>query len=535
MKTFLSCSGFVLRLQLIVCTIIILSAGCKKDIQSVEITGDPGTFKASGSIPSYYFDWEAATYMPSLPNANLVPMPWNSGTTAIDANLVSDYKTADGWVLVWNTFRPDVQLNDPGYSYYFALYNRYRGILRFYLWQPGTPVATNYVQHGLKLYGAQTSPMLIHNAQEMGDLTNKQVQFSQVLNQTLSLSGGTWLVFQYDIAYDPNLSATTFPNFGLEWDAKWASVSQITLNGNISGEIKGYIGNPSSNDIDFGALLDKAVTTLWGEQAYASYLLLLSGNGDSYTKSMSNGVNGIVKGFLNAIIGGSSAGPQPVNLTINAKVKLDGSLTTNGGIINKKLALPGQSNSQTADGLTPLFNSTMGIMNLSASPTVYIDIVQYDEQFVDAWDNYYYQTQYHGTHRLDNNSYNIIWNSDIINNSPSGATIQNLTTQLVKVFKQWDPFIHNGLFGSIPVGAVMEFSGDGETVYDGSFDQIETIGKQDVVAGFPNSNTPIECIGLDDDFGTDTGVRISFDVVPNNGAPRSKHVKTFRANIVKRH
>ncbi len=108
--------------------LIVFVTGCTKKLQD-DITL-PDIETKNGPIPPYVFDWETTTYMPSQPaqpGVNPVPMPWNSGTTAIDPNIVSDYRKSEGWELVWNTFGPTILLNDPGYSYYFALYNRYRG------------------------------------------------------------------------------------------------------------------------------------------------------------------------------------------------------------------------------------------------------------------------------------------------------------------------------------------------------------------------------------------------------------------------
>lgn len=513
----------------------LLLTGCKKE-QPANPAEPIASAPAPPPIPTHYFDWETTTYMPSLPNANAVPMPWNAGTSAIDAHLAGDYKKADGWELVWNTFSPTVQLNDPGYTYFFALYNRYRGILRFYLWQVGTPLATSYIQHGLKLYGLQTSPMLNY-AQEMADLNANQTQFSQMLNQQITLAGGSWMVFQYEIAYDPGLAATTFPSFGLEWDAKWAAVSQISLNGKITGEIKGVVGNPNAGGFNFGSFINKAFTTLWGAQGYASYLQLLSGDssGGTYGKAMKNAADGIVKDFLNAVIGGSSSPVLPVNLTINTEVKLQGNIVTGGGLTNKKLVLPGQSNSQTADGNIPYYNAVMGVMNLSQAPTVYIDITTQSEWFIDPWDNMYWQTQIIGTHQLDNNSYNIIWNPAIINNTPAGATIENLKVQLIKTNEPWDPFgIKRGGFYALHPTSAIEITGFNPVII-GTYDQIEYIGKKEIVSGYPNSSTPIRILSYDETFGVDTGVRISFDVVPNSGATRSKLVKTFKAKEIKRY
>lgn len=503
-------------------------ASCKKNISESQIYIYENIQTRVAAVPAYIFDWETATHMPSMPNANLVPMPWSSGTSAIDPNIVDDHKKNEGWELVWNTFSPDIQLNDPGYSYFFALYNKYRGLLRFYLWQTAAPIATNYINHGLKLYGAQTSPILNFNTQEIVSPIN-QTSFSQILNQQISLSGGTWLAFQYEMAYDPTMSNTTFPSFGLEWDAKWASVSQITLNGTNSGDIKGYVGNPNTSPFSFNSFLTKSTTTLFGASGYASYLQLLNPEKNTYTESMGNALNGIVKNFFNGILGGA-ASSQPVNLTINTKVKLDGSLVASGGLINKKLVLPGQSNSQTADGNTPYFNDVMGIMNISNAPTVNNDIYYHQ---IGPWpEPPYYDLFYEEKFTLDNTSFSIIWNPSIINSSVDGASIENLNIQMVQTNTPYNPNGGTGGYHPINQGSSYSFANGVICPLNGTFSSIENVGNFEVVASIPNSGIPLQLFSDYYGYGLENGVRISFDVVPNNGAIRSKIVKTFKSNII---
>jgi hypothetical protein len=498
-----------IRYILLLPLFIVFMTGCKKDIKQEEIS--IGEQVKSGPIPPYLFDWETSTYMPSPTPGNQVQMPWNSGTTAIDPNIVSDYKKVDGWEMVWNTFSPTTTLNDPSYTYFFALYNKYRGILRFYLWQSASGIATSYINHGLSLYTTSTtSPMLNFNAKDLVDPTTNQTAFSQVLNQQVNASGGTWFAFQYEVAYDPNISNTSFPNFGLTWNPRWASVSSITLNGTQTGTIAGYLGNPDAPGFNFGSLLTQGTVTLFGGLNYSQMLGILDGANQPppYATALTNALGGIVKGYMNAVLGGGSSGAQPINLVMNTKINLSGSLVTNGGLTNMKLVMPGQANSQTADGNTPAYNNIMGLFNVVGKPQIRIG--------QDYW--YYWTTEpndgvtpcmeagYNVQLWFDDNSINFIWNPAIINSSPTGATIQNMHKQVLvftdynseeKINGQWvevhrDPTISNpGLTGY----TVQYCSSEGKSPY-----------------------TP------------DLAVRVIFDVVPNNGAPKSTIVKTFMSN-----
>ncbi len=230
-------------------------------------------------------------------------------------------------------------------------------------------------------------------------------------------------MFQYEIAYDQNITGTSFPGFALEWDAKWASVSQITLNGTQTGDIKGYVGDLSAGIFNFNNFLQTSSATIMGAHGYGVYLQGLNPQFGKYTETVGNAVDGVVKGFFNAVLGGTVTS-QPINLTINTRIKLNGSIVTNGGVINKKLILPGQSNSQTADGNTPYYNQPMGVMNISNPPIVNLLLgYEMNGPVSDPWGNDYYENAYSGTFTLDNNSFSILWNPSIINSSPAGATI----------------------------------------------------------------------------------------------------------------
>jgi hypothetical protein len=372
--------------------------------------------------------------------------------------------------------------------------------------------------------------MLNFNAQEIINANNKQTQFANVLNQQINASGGTWFAFQYEIAYDANIANTTFPNLGLEWASEWVSVSTVILNGSQTGSIKGMLGNPNQSGFNFGSFLQKGVVSLLGASSYATYLSLLDNSPNSagaYTKAMQDAGNGLVKGFLNGVLGGASGtSPQPLSLTINSSIKLNGNIITNGGLENMKLAFPGQANSQTADGNTPAYNNIMGVFNISNTPTVNVSSETYQTgPYEDPYDgSFFYSHWQENKYTLNNNSFNIIWNPAIINTSTTGATIQNLKTQIVQ--------LEVGYISEIPTLKLGGEANPGIRVVTGYFSTLEQIGGYYAATSIPNSTVPLVI-----DFPYQlispgqTAVRISFDVVPNNGAPKSTIVKTFNANV----
>ncbi|HEX8349075.1 MAG TPA: hypothetical protein VF598_03870 [Hymenobacter sp.] len=461
-------------------------------------------------------------------------MPWNSGTTSIDPSIVSDYKKRDGWELVYNTFSPSTQLNDPSYTYYFALYNKYRGQLRFYLWQSASSVATSYVNNGLSLYGGQTSSMLNYNATDLVDPSMNQAGFSQVLNQQINASGGTWFVMQYEIAYDANVANSTFPLVGLTWVSNWIGVSTLKLNGTQTGTIKGTIGNPNQPEFNLNSYLtsffQKGVITLLGGAAGSAYSGIL---GATTITALTNARDGLVKGFFSGIVGGVTGGntstAQPITLNMSTKIELSGTAVSNGGLENMKLILPGQTNSQTADGFTPAYNSVMGVFNISEKPIVRLTQTQYTTgPWEDPEYGIYTENQQEDSYTLDDNSYSLIWNPAIINSSATGASITNLKKE-VMALKAPHPNYQGGFGGA----RTPMCSCGGRSAYPMI---VDGYGVEEFIAPYnvavSDSSIPLLIdYSLSYGFSPIIAVRFSFDVVPNDGSAPSKIVKTFLANV----
>lgn len=525
-------------------SLIVLSTSCQKEqFDSLNSVGHSIKTKATVStlLSTYSFDWENSNYLPSKNNTNQLLLPWKSGTTAINPEYADDYKKIHGWELAYNTFNPDVFLNDVNYNYYFALYNKYRGILRFYHWLPSSSVASTYVQHGLKLYGSYNSNILNYSAVERVHPIN-QTSFSMIENQKLTYSGGTWYIFEYEMAYDPNIKNTSFPSFGLASVPSWVNLSQINLNGTAVGNIEGTIGNAASS-FNLTGLLQKATTTVVGGMAYSSILSALvpktsTDNEAELRKTLEDGGKGLVKGIINGVLGIGTTGDsyQKVKLNLNTDIKLNGNITSSGSLFDMKFAIPGQSNSTSIFGVN--YHKNLGIFSLSAipvirnNPQIHTFIIQDDQ---------YNEDEYHEVTvnylKIDQTTFSALWNPDIINNSVDGARIENLQMQIVNEYGVSD--FNNGIyrknpFDLISVGSWMGPVQSLQDCYAGSNIIIENNGKQILALSKPNSNEPF-ILARDSKYTgsvpgvNELGVRFVFDVVPNNGSPRTKIIKTFTA------
>lgn len=519
------------RFYLLALSVILF--GCKKQDNDSVIRVDSSQKTTGGPIPSYNFDWENTTYLPSASTSvNQVPMPWNSGTTAIDVNVAFDYKRVDGWELVYNSFSPTVYLNDPNYTYFFALYNKYRGLLRFYLWHPSSSNATDFATHKLSLYGNNVvSNMLQFNGNENIDILNlDQNGYNVIQQQPINSSGGTWYAFQYEMAYDPTIATSTFPSTGLTWNSGWSSITSFNLLGSTTGTLKGTIGAPSTG-FNFGSFLTKSAINFVGEYGYNAYLGAFIGEQQALTNlnnTITNARNGVVKGLLNGILGIGGTAPQPISLTLNTETKITGNSVTNGGMVNMKLILPGQQNSLTADGLTPSYNNVMGLFKLQSKPIVHMSAQTYTVYDDDPI--YAGAVEYEDLHlSLDQNSIQFIWNPAIVNSSFSGVTISNIRKQVILMDGDFQENAGNSIseIGALNYGSVLVFSNS----------SVENYLRSKIAVGPINTNSPLKIGYRSGTVGWDSnqhfGVRISFDVISNtDNLKKTTIVKTFKPQII---
>ena len=359
---------------------------CKKDISSSTISIS-GRSKDS-PVPPSLFNWETATYLP-FSVANLIPAPWIGVVGGVDGNIISDIKSSDGWSMIYSTFSNTSTFQQQG-GLYFALYNKYRGLLRFYLYIPnGTAAPTSNIVHGLNLYpqGSTSSSILNFAGTDIVDLSSNQTAISKTNSQQINLLGN-WIACQYEIAYDPNISQLSFPNLALQWTSQAVNVSTIQLNGTQTGVLSGSITTPSSGfpllstltNLGVGALevygisdvaaLQKVATSGSTE---ANFLSGLSG-------AISNGLGNTITNLFSGIFGGNSNNTQEVNLTMNTQIAINGTSTNSFGIASPFFVIPGEANQTNANGLIPNYTSPLGVFNLKGIPTVKYDQFRYNDR-----------------------------------------------------------------------------------------------------------------------------------------------------------
>jgi hypothetical protein len=498
--------------------LLILLNSCKKDLsQNLAKPSDGSSKKGVNAITPYNFNWEVGDYMPA-PSGTSILKPWASGSNqSFPLNYATDIKATDGWQLVYNTFNI-AQLNPP---LYFVLYNRYRGVLRAYFYlTPITPIPSSNVTHTLVQRAATSAPVISYSASNAADLsvTSNTTSLAQPFKTTAT---GTWYAAEFEMAYDPNVGTKEANSNLMSWELNSINVSNLTLNGTSQGSITGTIAQPTAPSAGiFGSLL-KGALQLGGLAELGPLKEGASIYKTALHDALKSGLSGSIKNVTNGIFGGvagADSSRQYVHLTSSAKYTFTGTSTDVYPLTNVSMVIPGSKNQTSATGYVPLYLNPLGLMTLSTSPTFQI-----------LWDN---STQIGNSGseyvaKLNKNSYQIVWNPSIVNSSPTGVTIQNIK-QFIISYPGEDPNSGGSYF-------------DWATEIDGvrPYFKNEISQSTDARIYIPFGLTCYSCDNTDEvlDENLVDGkkilsniLRISFDVVPNNGGSKITVVKSF--NIV---
>ncbi len=439
-------------------------------------------------------------------------MPWQSQSGSyIDAALISDFKSHDGWDLVYDTFNPNViptAQSQPAGGLYFALYNRYRGLIRYYLYiPPGLFGNSSNIEHGLQLYSdnATNSNMLNFDGVDIVDAANNTNAFTKTNNTGVAVGGG-WYAMQYQLAYDPNFPNTSYPHLGFTWNSRTVNISQINLAGTQQGTIGGNITQPSSGFNWAGTLINGI---LGAAEVYGTAGLGFLGTmGTDLKSAATGGAAGNITGFFSGIFGGSSGNNQEVDLTMNTTISLNGTLTSSQPLVPNSLVFPGQNIANTVGAPTPLISYPLGLFNLTGRPTVNLHTTISTVYVDQGGGQSIPYNQFANLYTVNSATFNnlFIKNLSVFNSDPNlGATIQNLTTQVVVL--------------------------NPDTGY-----QYQAYGRQENFGNYSAVTGSSVTLQYTNEHGQpindNVAVRVSFNVVPNNGAPSSLIVKTFLANLV---
>ena len=499
------------------CLLLSLLVGCKKEIRENSVkTSQLG----KNTLTPYGFDWEVGDFMPT-PSGTSILKPWASGANRSFPRIFgTDIKKSDGWELVYNTFSPQ-QFIQPAY---FVLYNRYRGLLRAYFYlTPSTPIPSSNVSHTLIQDAGSGAPTLTYSGLSAADLSTT-TNNAELIQQYKTTATGTWYAEEFDMAYDPAVGTKDATTNLMVWQLNSINVSNLAINGTSQGGINGTIAQPNPPGPSlFGSVINGALSFA-GYEALGGFILKAATRDiekkaiESLRDAAKAGFTGQAKNVANGIFGGASSGGDSskmyVHLTTNTNYKLTGSSTDIYSLAYNSMVIPGSRGQESVTGYAPVYRNPLGIMTLSHAPTSHLTYYNIPSGIAAQM-------------QLNNNSYSILWNPSIINsNNPNGATIQNLKQEFISY--EW-------YYGE----STYYWSGASNQEYDGLRPYLKNDLAADNYIRFEQRSTCYGCDNSDvvpvDDFEVGQKLpnhvlRISFDVVPNNGAPRIKIAKSF--NII---
>lgn len=465
--------------------------------------------------PTYPLDWENISQMPTPTGVDPIPTPWQSGLSGakINPDILFDYAKSDGWELVYNTFNTTTP--PPSNYYYFILYNKYRGVLRLYFYfAPGQNYPSDNLVPQLIVKGpaAPNSPILNFAGTDMVNFGTNNPAATDLLPYQVS-STPSWYASEFELAYDPNITTPTdsYQNLQMEWQINPNSIAQISLNGNERGSLDGTITVPSSKTNFFGTLVNTLVTagvTVGASEATGGLDFLVSTGSDgkkdnslqkSVASAITNGLSGSISGFLNGIFGFTkkSSTTQKVSLTINTQITVDGTSTVHSQMYDNSFMIPGTQNSDPLI-YEPIYPKALGVFYISAKPTVNVKQTIY---------NIHRPADIGGARNkfnftLTSSSFSLLFN-------PAVTAIANISNIRYEILTTPASFQLDRLSSEMSIETIAnkEYWGPIYLVFDE-----------------PRIVNPFGLV-------YPVYVRVSFDVVPKDGSPKSTIVKTFSANV----
>ena len=349
------------------------------------------TMQTRAVIP-HDFDWENTDWMPTPSGQNIL-VPWAPGPgsllTTYDLDVLGDHKSTDGWVLIYNSFDPNStrDLVNP----YFVLYNKYRGLIRFYIYftTPFMVTSKNLcdiisIDRSTVSYYPTTLGYTGTLYQELDKIYDYSRQIQPAPKDGSSpVNTHRWYMCEYELAYDPRIYND---DILLKWNLNYSDVTQYHFGGSYKGSISGTIGSSAKTSNPLSDILNGAtkatgqgIIGLGSEKIIKDIKEDKMGLGAEVALSVFQGFASVatgnyttfIKGIANMVLGGSSSTTaQPVNLKVGGELTLDGTGITYGSLPSMGLSfwLPSKNISSGTLGTIPLYNYRLGVIGITSTP-----------------------------------------------------------------------------------------------------------------------------------------------------------------------
>lgn len=288
----------------------------------------------------------------------------------------------------------------------------------------------------------------------------------------------------------------------MEWQIIPNSIQNIVINGTETGDISGTVERMSTSPSFFAnaanSIVDAGIKV--GSSAISDSTNVLNflpkAIKGAVINAFSNGVGGVVKGFLSGILGSNtSTSEQKVKLKINSQLSFSGNATTTSQLYDNIFAIPGALGVENTIPFFPNYQYPLGVFFLSNRPLV---DVERSSTLVDDENGRNYLVQ--DIYSVNEESFDVTINPALL----SIASITNIKKEVVVMD------LPTNIYGLQSIYGINE-NVAGNTVYTGHSIEISRLVPR------PTPLTP------------KVGVRVSFDVVPNDGGSKTTIVKTFLA------
>lgn len=358
----------------------------------------PGTRTVPSEI-SPYFNWEDIGFIPLIGMQGMVTLPWYSGaTTSIPECILKDYKTADGWKMVYNFCTDSGNLQEG--KYYLMFYNIFSGRLRTFIYNNNDVTNANTTLWKLS-FNNKTALLNDLSAISYPQDTiteQKEVYVTNITKTSVKSLTRGWNSFDVDfLMYDKDLANK---NIAMSIDLYDTQQSQIKLAGSITMESEGTMVTVTKTETTSEPKALKKAVEFVGEGAKKFFTNLFDNEGESSSYSASTrgiGAGALIAGAATKIIqkGGNllvkkfsskksetvSTSTSDIKITSNGTVQIEGAITSQQQtniLPLSRLMIPG-SKPTIEDIVMPSYNEPIGVWNLKTTPVIKPSLYGYRE------------------------------------------------------------------------------------------------------------------------------------------------------------
>jgi len=326
-----------------------------------------------------------------------VPLPWNDDGPCFD--LEPDNRKQDGWVLLAKDFgSADAPIESLPDLPFFALYNRYTGMICLYIYngeRPGTCGSqnTNYSVGILSIVssGIGKIPAFSHHTGTRAATVDRNYRQMFI---TEDLVTNEWTRHEFDVrGYDRNIRALSKRNAYFLFELHSLQESEVELAGTLSlsgfinaGDLRsGYRGNGSVDTVGSGTAASLKVAQVFNDAnavrgKMAGYASENPGRwwSDPLSNLAHSGVGSVISalspaaGFITSFFGGGGGSSVPLSwrVDLTGDLQLSGTIRTTQPVSRHMIYVPGTRHGDDPAIKTPVYDAPLGLFDLRSGPKV---------------------------------------------------------------------------------------------------------------------------------------------------------------------